>query len=634
MITLQSRFTSVAISWTDGSLEYLSARTTDGYSTYIQIWDYGNNIYLRPDGNADWAMLQAIYAADGEFRDGNGDAISVSVYGWRFGQTPESLEEGGSWNPLDAGSYERWQRRYQIATLDAKHQEIQHADESNRPYIVSSLGDVPKQFTVNSAVPVPLTAWRVAPQTATSFTLYLDIHQSENVSATELPNYQPLKALSRWLESVRTVGAEIPASAPQASTSYTGRAFGYTQGGSAGSITFTFAHISNTFFSRDSTNIYTQISFTFNVTAGTYNITQLTNLLTTQTVNLGGSTTMEVPERGAFNIPQRAQYIDFGDGNKADFVNGVPVATVKAPNEDTPHPVMMGGWRVIDYNDLPVNETNNKVFPSVFQAPCVGAIHFEASQTSNRTVRIPDPRELSTFPDNEWRITVHNHNATYNISILDWNATNVITLRPGEVAEFKFSYFSDGTGQLFGRVPIRHQFVVAGTAGVLDSPYWEFNSNNWIRAIKAPTTFDRNDGDVFEHATNIRLGNGQAWTADNVHHQRDFIKVLKAGELRLEQTVEFEILGQGQVPSGHAIELWRRRSGAMTLLDSLNQSVFTGQGNTRTYTVGYSGLSEAGDLYCPMFYYPKTTTISVGQIRVLNFSRTATFEQVVLLRTS
>ena len=128
--SLTQRFETVLINGAGGALpRTVYAATSDG--TYINIDLRGARLPDDQQQRDDLAQLQAIYASADGFRNSAGQPIDIKLSDTLIANDVDDLERYGAFNPLSAGSIERYQsmlRRLDGAVAQGGSPVIRHAN--------------------------------------------------------------------------------------------------------------------------------------------------------------------------------------------------------------------------------------------------------------------------------------------------------------------------------------------------------------------------------------------------------------------------------------------------------------------------------------------------------------------------
>ena len=174
-------------------------------------------------------MLQGIYASTVGFLDADGNAITPKAIFFLHGNTAESLDEFGSFNPFQPGSYERWLKTREIdgiltqgtsratsGLLEVRHRGVGFIPEADQPE-----GD---------AYDYPVSDWTVA-QVGNNFHLSLLVPYELTIdTVAKLNSHYSVQAMLSWLEAIRIAGSGVTVSPDITSpASFSGRTFAFRQ---------------------------------------------------------------------------------------------------------------------------------------------------------------------------------------------------------------------------------------------------------------------------------------------------------------------------------------------------------------------------------------------------------------------
>ena len=148
-------------------------------------------------------------------------------------------------------------------------------------------------------------------------------------------------------------------------------------------------------------------------------------------------------------------------------------------------PVMHGAGISYDWSDLSLHNGIRQTPTD----PFVTGVNFR--HTANSTLQFLSPQGFVRTPGTHRNIGIHNHTDDYELDLRKWGTTidKIMTLYPGDYAQFQLSFRQDGSGELIGLiVPERSMEHSADSDGTLSGlPNWTDGSDN-LRPVRFGTS--------------------------------------------------------------------------------------------------------------------------------------------------
>ena len=222
-LSLTSRFNSILLGWGDlanlpGGIFAVDSDGDRHYVSGIALGNYVGDWLANVVPGSDIDILQTIYASEDGFRDGDGNAVIVTLNS----APPElvtlaDIDAHGLLNPFDSDSYDRWIARQQMVALLREGLD----EDSTPPGWRTNFPLTVEEITVDDAVTVNLLdSFSLSMGTGTTdrFQFARTYPLAERVTFADILADVRVKALLQWLETQRQTGDPIDLSAVASTT--------------------------------------------------------------------------------------------------------------------------------------------------------------------------------------------------------------------------------------------------------------------------------------------------------------------------------------------------------------------------------------------------------------------------------
>lgn len=617
--------------------EYLSDPVAMTWTRVVTGYDHAN-----PSG--DLQNLRQAHNAPGGLVDDTGAAVVPST-----GYSPPpyaQLAERGYIDPLDPNGYTKWETSRKFIGTFLKHgtHEVSTGQETLKleagvevhPSQASGQNVTLNDWVVNAGQ-VANNPYTMPASMTHQFDLRLIIPEFNQVTYAQLHNYGPLAALIVNLNSRRTDPANMSALTGETSDDAVDP--------------FGDPHVHR--FSVDDSDDMELFQFTITGTSAAYNsagtyVTEFTvqcqvigtgyNFNVLQESFTGDATvTGEVEVQNPFGN-RRTEVsglkMILSDRAELDAIGGIPRFTVTDDGSNIKHVIPIGYRRVVDFDDLSAVMLNGaeiyRQMPTPENNPMFRELHHYG--TANKVLRLLNPEQANEYSGTSRPITIDNQ-GTGNLEVQDWDGNNIVTLRSDESCDLRFVYDREGNSRLLGEVPERYFEASAGTLGMINNNtpgYYTFDTDNYAVIVNIPTP-QHFDTDAFERGTDTTHTNLQQWTAATVTTGADTIRMLKAGTLHFEQSLVFEVVGNGNMAAGLRTRTYILRNSALILVSESSYGEIAGAGTKEVIRWIFTRRVERNDIIIPIISYPQGTTLNFGSMEITDFIRTVTLDQDVAI---
>ena len=240
-LTENSQFQLLQVGVLDAGVVVVWYGTTDADGT-------GGEINLRngsPESGSDedtaLKILQAIYASDDGFQDGNGDpfGVTIELNGPFWANSLDDLEPHGFPNPFIAGSLEAWAdlNRFRSVFTKDKATVGEHSTTETRTVQLPANVEPMERTPASDNYNFPLENIRVIQETETRVAFEVIIDASEDVDEDGLDGYSLLIAFATWCQANKSSGTDFGTDY-SASASFTTREITIDQDNGNGDIVF------------------------------------------------------------------------------------------------------------------------------------------------------------------------------------------------------------------------------------------------------------------------------------------------------------------------------------------------------------------------------------------------------------
>ena len=513
----------------------------------------------------------------------------------------------------------------------------------NRQQLQHSLDIVQKKVQADgSAYNFSLRRIQVFQEESDEFTLTLLIPEQDEVSQSdnELNTYPDIVALLKWLEDNRVSGNAVGSAVTTTSqrTSALGsREFEVAQASGETALRFQYRTGAGSF--TISNGNFLQASFEFErVSGAAVNGDKLRDLMLDTEVSISTDGLKLNPRFASYDSWARFQRADFDSDHALEYIHdsllyhGKPVG-----GERYSLPLGPGWGGSIAYSDLPIVNSKRIIsFNSMHNS-----YHFNAS--SDGSMEIQNPLTVVKYPRANKTILIHNTSSASDCTVNDWDALEIIILKPGEHAIFQIELDKTGyAGKMIELyLPTRrivHRYSAPGDGLPMadsDVPYWSLTSSLRLREFPFTTVnpFHINE-DAFQVYTGIPTSGDQGSlnsAAVGAFSHRGSVRVKKKGIL----TVWWEILTRldsnvtGSLGSYNAMRIYRVPSNGdnpETPVGEYFGASMSGSGAQAIYWLAGDFEVEPDDIiFAGLRYY--STNISFGSLRSRQITRRFTLQQ-------
>ena len=593
-------------------------------------------------------ILHGIYLSDDGLLDEDGNALTIVITGSDNGlvSTIADLEAMGYWNPLDFYSYERWINKHKVQGVFLRHGKVTEDATTGRKDIAITGGIEPKKAVPPSGdLLQSLEDWFVESSLTTIIFRINALPGStfntgtSLVSGTEVSDDPRVRAIFVWLESLRTVGNPLYGDTISTNldsihhwsiSHFSMRTFVLDQdkGSAEDEITFTITSL---------TAGPSRLSFTITKSAGSFNIDGINEVLNAKTVEFPTTSPDEKPPFGNTDIPAKMERAVMPGGSLV-IDRGIPshwTATKRKP---------IGARDILTWDDLEV------VAGETYRELPFGYFNFVLHVVSSvdRVVRIPSPWDIVPNIGGVVEFEIHNNNAYTDgstVEVQESDGANIITLLGREVVPLELEWFKDGTGELRSPTRVPRTLEIAGDdlGNFNDVGYWELNSSEWVRPMLWPSTSERTqalryNAEAFELGTDS-ITNAESLIGDQPSiHVEGAIKLLKQGRLRYDLQATISGHGSGFVGDHEArLILADSASHIGAFRPSLVPLPRLEVNDVHPWFLFYEdegGHLDINDILCPMYAYPKSSTMNPSNVRVPSHRLAVTLFQDILVEYS
>ena len=624
------------------SINYETDETNNERSNVILSRGFGQR-YLSTEDAARLAILQEIYASSDGFRDLAGGDLDLRVIG--FGgpyhtELPEYLETIGSYNPLESGSFERWQNHGKRVQGALAHSSTFTEDSDTQHAVMSFKTQIKTEdYTPNSGnYQIPFSEIDFVPLNSTHFRFEFNIPETDEYTASNLHEITILKALHKWLEDhyVSGTGTGVVGSSVGSLNSYTqGRHYSVTiSSGNTKTFTVTQAAYG---LASSSYIFFFSMNFQLTSSSATYSTSVWEAYLTSHRQTLSAAGVASKSPLGSNAQPIGAQSLDFGNDRKFLLERGVPVLQIKDQGDDTSRKIIIGQDRVASYSDLASHSSGAKLMPAPHERVFSNTIHIGPGLSTDPLLRMQTPPIMAGLMYNHREVNIHNRDTNRIATIADWNGVSRITLNPGQKCTIAFSSHDDGGGEAFGvDIPRRIMLADISNLGALNTVnYYTGNSTQWARPCPTPTSlqFAHFDYDAFSIGTGTLVDATQI-SATNFVHTPQTIKILKKGEFHFRQRVQIEITAADGVWASATLYIVRVRGSTMSLLDPSTEFGISSSSAGRVFSWELLDEVEVNDLFGAFIYYPNTVSLSPSGIQITSSRIEATLKPDLIVEYS
>ena len=594
------------------------------------------------DDETELEILQEIYASDDGFQDSDGNDIAVTVVNHIDGITDVAdLEPNGYWNPFIAGSWERHRsglRESQGVML--KHAAVTEDATSGRRDLALTGGVMPAKAAPPSGDLAQSVEDWFANRSGSNARLGINALEgstydigSPGVDGTEVSGDPRVRAIIVWLEGLRTAGDALYTDLDDIETwsasIFSGRTFTLDQDTGSGTDNLVFT-VSAT------TSGTARLTFNISKSSGTVDIDAINEILNGTVVDFPTAEEEDKPPFGSTEIPVLAERVVMEGGS---LVLDRGLLALWTPTRRKP----------VGARDILTWETLKTVSGQTYRTLPFGYVNFavHVESTVNRVIRIPDPKDIVPYIGGAIEFEIHNGNDYTDgktVEIQTAAGVNIITLLGKEVVPLELEWFQDGSGELRapGRIP--RTFEVAGDdlGDFADVGHWERNASGWARPVLFPSPTERTqelryNAEAFEIGT-ASITNGESFTNTGfTMHVPEAIKLLKVGRFKydLHVVVIVDDDATGTMP-WHNASLYLQEGAFETRVAHIPfPSLNPGDSYYwRFYYEDEGGHIGVGDVFCPTFVYPKSTTMGPSSLDVEFYKLNVTLWQDILVEYS
>ena len=637
-LTTASRFSSVRLrrEGINNTQQVYFNAGVDG-SRYIDV-TLGDLAADHAD-RTDLDTLQSIYASTDGFLDADGNALEPTLYGYFVDGASvldvADLEAYGIWNPLVAGSYERWQAaRKTVGAFLLEEAEVTKDATSGRTDVNMPGGMLGKRRVPSTGtMTLDLRDWALVPDPTNPETMGWMVYEAPTgadwAGTVNVGGLAPVRALVKWLASIRESGDTVdlnPTSLADLAEALGATTFRFTSNG----LYFDFVIDSHRILANQTT-----LELRIAQTSGSSADLDMREFLSTM-MNAGAQT-IEVSRAAEYppaNLPDGPLYgssLRFDDNLIFRHRNRYPTILGKDHANDW-YETPVGYGRVVALEDL--STFNNKQRLGAFYA--VGAIHMNETYTADETLILPNPSTFLQYWATEWVLTLHNQNETYNFTIEDADEVNIATLLPGEIIHLRFSRDARGHGEItnaseFNRV-LRYSHTPASADIVVTTqPYMVYDSDYNIRLIPLGETPLKVHTEVFDVGGTDVFSEGDDFDSFADYHFDDTVEIWRQGPMRIDGAVGVRTLGgSGSINTGHGLALLRQRSNATPVVLAWQRQSRMGSYENETWSVFVEPSdSEIEDVFMLGFLYPNGTTFNMDNMKFSNIRLEMTLENAI-----
>ena len=640
-LTTQSRFTQISVKREStkvsglfpNSIAYTLDETPPVKKT---IYLFELSVFIPNQLNdPDLLILQGIYASTNGFRNTAGDSITPTLER-HFTNDINALEEQGSFNPLIAGSYEKFLESQPVGGLLIHHSAYTEDSETAEKQLVIQAKIKTEDFTLEGGTySAPFKDLDFVPETSTRFRLRVSIPETEGLTISNYLNFPLIVALHKWLQNIYVTGTG-PGAVPGSieSSSYAGlRDF---------RVTFSDG-TSNTFRLYQSGRSVSEGIITSFWLSWVLEGNNAAYVLSTWETYLAGYSqdvsAVGMPAKsplGDKNQPTAMQFADFGGDRRIFFERGLPVIQVKDEGGIATRKVVVGQDRIVSLSDLELRASGEYFLPAADDKIMANTLHVGPGLTEDVILEMRFPEEMTGLPHNHRVLSIHNRDSTYNVQIKDWGTgVNRVQMNPKQRCALSFASHADGGGEVYG-VELPHRLMLANTSslGSLASiaGYYSHDDDYWVRHAPMPASanFVQLDTDAFQIGSTSIATVGLVLNATNITHTSGTFMILKKGELRFQHSLQIQIssVGQWTFPS---LFLARKRGNVLSLLNVSPQSAVSINSSSRVFIWNFLDEVEIGDLIAPMISYEQSTTLSPTNVLIVSASIAATLKPELAL---
>ena len=615
----------------------LSYATVDGDSGSFIFID-GKDLPSDHPDRADLDILQEIYGSADGFIDEDGDPAPITATGFLVGGNiitdVRDFESHGLWNPLSAGSWDRWvASRKTLGAFLLEEAEVTEDATSGRHDINMPGGLTTKRRTPSTGeMTLDLRDWSLVPDPTSPERLGWMVYEAPTgadwAGTVNVGGLAPVRALVKWLESIRTTGDVVdytPTSLADLAAGIGTREYEFISNG----LIFTFVVDSHRILANQTT-LELRISQTTASSADLDLREFLSTMMNAGVQTIEVSREAEYPPSAPPDAPLYGSSVRFDDNIIFRHRNRYPTIFAKDHANDW-YETPVGYGRVVQLADL--STFNMKQRLGAFYG--IGAIHMSDDYTANETLILPDPSTFLQFWGTEWVLTLHNQSKTYNFTIEDSDEVNIATLLPGEIVNLRFSRDARGHGEItnasdFPRV-LRYSHTPAlSDVVVTTQPYMVYDADYNIRLIplgEPPLTVHT---EVFDVGGTEVFSEGDDWDSFADYHFADSVEMWHGGRMRISAAVSVRTQGgSGNISTGHGLALFRQRSNADPVLLAWERRSSMGSFENETWSLYEEPTVEQEDVFLLGFLYPNGTAYNMDNMRFSNIRLDMTLEHAI-----
>ena len=615
-ITTTSTFTEL-------SLNRISA-TEDVQVNWKSPDDNGSVLKALSDpDNADLAVLQEIYAS----ADGFGSS-AVGVFNYPPQVTSfADIELHGFPNPLIAGFYDRHIAKGEaVAVFGLESAEVTEDSVSGRHDIKLKGGLLAKRRRPSTGqMKLDLRDLSMRPDLSRPDVRAWIVYEAPigaYYPSASPGKLAPMRALLSWLESIRTsddVDAEYsggpvnltPTSGAELFAAMTNRKYTLNFHG----LLYDFVIDSTTQYTNQQT-----VEFRTDTVDGITATLDLNEFFSAmmnadeQTITVDAE--VEYPPNSLRDAPNYGSSFRFDDDLILRHKNLYPTILAKDAAGDW-YETPLGYGRVVALQSLPTFNLKQRL--GAFYG--VGAIHMDATYTSDETLILPDPSTFLQLWGTAWVLTLHNQNATYNFHVEDADEELIVTLLPGEIRSLHFSYNHLGKEEItnagqFSRSLIYDHTPTNGKQ-VTDADYMVYDSDTYIRLIPLDQIPDLVNAEAFNLNGTATYSEGDDINdLSDYHIEEHSAKLSQAGKLRIDVEVGVRTgSGSGNIGNDHGLVVLRQRQQLDPTVLRRQYQRQMGQNENESWFTGKTIPVAVNDIILFGFVYPINSTFNIDNVR-------------------
>ena len=569
-------------------------------------------------------VLRQIYASNNGFRNAANESVIPLVSEFEGGTTIESLEQHGHYNPLDAESYNAWVERNRMDGDRQAHSTRTENAETELPGIESEISDVPVGRERESTTHTEgLSEWIIEFAADNQFRAFLRLESADMWGPINYKTHPAIRALVVWLNSIRTVGNEIPESTW---SDFTGRRFSIEQSDGATPLEF-FVSITST-GDLHANGSYSNFNIIFErspINTVVIDIDALDEIIRDATPTINTVTNdMEFPERGSPDVEFVAKRLKISEMELVP-VNNRELELWGIDENGRRFRSPLGGYagRIHNFEDLPLSGGEREFH----QHDSKDMLSFDAAADS--ILSIDNPSRLVRNTNTYRRYPIHNHSLNNTLELrTGWDDANLVTLAPGQSCDLFIILRTVRSGEVLVRnLQKRHLQTSVGNFSptLADANVVRFsNSNDRFRMYQlypeSGNTTVRRDADTFRFGTGDSKGDTFDLNSHTDWNLIDVVYILKDGFIDVKANLDGDISGDGSIPTWNGLYLYRLENGSNTpVLEQTIKNPSLSAGDPLEYFLHFTGYTIEGDRFFLLTRSHASASINWANV---NISRT------------